>query len=756
MRHFTPHPYQHDIIDFIQSNKRCGVWASMGTGKTVSTLTALDHLSMVEDVFPALILAPLRVARSTWPDEIGKWTHTKHLKVSVITGNAKERQAALDAKADIYTMNYDNLVWLTETCGENWPFKTVVADEFTRLKSFRITQGSKRAKALGRVAHTKVDRFIGLTGTPSPNGLADLWGQTWFLDKGERLGRSFSAFESRWFAKGYDGYSLKPLSHSQGEIEGRLKDICLTVSGLPVDEPIHNFIHIDLPPEARKLYRQMEKDMFALIEGEGVEALNAAAKTMKCLQLANGAAYFSDDNKEWKEVHDEKLKALDSIIEEANGAPVLVAYKFKSDLSRLQKAFPKARQLDADPKTIRDWNAGKIPTLLAHPACLHPSTEVLTEYRGWVKITSVRPDERVYDGVDFVGHKGCYFSGTKPVRDVFGILMTENHKVLIGEKWVEAKNVRNTRNAKRKARYEYAGNDPYLSKMLSLQSRKNDVVTERNSSQQKRASVLSVLHRKHFPPNDRYPVLFNMERNEGKSDELREQRLGALRRSWAGRVRRVAKIRKFLPRHAQRIFGRFNNRQDRQFERVFSRKLQVGVELNAAGQQEQQSSYPLLRSQHAPSRILSRGQREQGGYVSTFECGDERRRGATGLCKQPIQKEPKISEVYDLVDCGPRHRFLIRNSNGEVFISHNSAGHGLNLAEGGNILAFFSLDWNLEEHLQIIERIGPMRQAQAGLDRPVYVHYILAKDTVDDMVRERLQTKKTVQEILLEALKRSK
>ena len=450
---FKPHDYQHDIIDFIQKNKRCGVWAAMGTGKTVSTLTALDHLSQVEEVFPALVLAPLRVAKSTWPDERDEWDHLAHLKISVITGMVAERKAALAAKADIYTMNYDNLVWLLETLGEDWPFKTVVADEFTRLKSFRLTQGSKRARALGRVAHSKVDRFIGLTGTPSPNGLKDLWGQTWFLDKGERLGRSFSAFEDRWFARGYDGHSLKPLPHAQVEIEKRLQDICLTVNGLPVDEPVYNTISVILPPPARKLYREMEKEMFTTIEGEAIEALNAAARTMKCLQLANGAAYFGEDSSEWKEVHDEKIRALESIVEEANGASVLVAYHFKSDLARLQKAFPKARVLDANPATIKDWNAGKIPLLFAHPA---------------------------------------------------------------------------------------------------------------------------------------------------------------------------------------------------------------------------------------------------------------------------------------------------------------SAGHGLNLARGGNILAFFSLNWNLEERMQIIERLGPMRQKQAGLNRPVFVHYISAKGTVDEMVLERLATKKTVQEIILAAMERRK
>jgi len=238
----------------------------------------------------------------------------------------------------------------------------------TRLKSFRIRQGGSRARALGQVAHTHVTRFIGLTGTPAPNGIKDLWGQTWFLDQGARLGRTFSAFEQRWFKKGYDGYSLVAYDHTQEEVQDKLKDICLTVTGLPVDEPMISPVYIDLPTPARRVYEEMEKELFAELETGGVvEAANAAVKTQKCLQLANGAMYV-DDDRNWEVVHNAKLDALESIIEEANGAPVLVAYHFKHDLERLRRRFTQARVLDADPSTIHQWNAGSIPLLLAHPA----------------------------------------------------------------------------------------------------------------------------------------------------------------------------------------------------------------------------------------------------------------------------------------------------------------------------------------------------------------------------------------------------
>lgn len=367
---FIPHPYQRDgIIRHIQALPRAGVFAGMGTGKTGSTLQALVELSLVEEVFPALILAPLRVARSTWPDEVAKWDNFRHLRVSAIAGDAKARLAAVNRPADIYTTNYEQIPWLVEHFKEKWPYKTIVADEWTRLKSFRLQQGSKRAAALKKVAHTLSPRFIGLTGTPAANGLKDLWGQLWFIDRGARLGHSFTAFRDRWFQLGFDGYSLEPMAHAHDEIQNLIRDVCLTVEGLPVDEPIATDVYVDLPAKARSLYRDMEREMLMWLDEtqEPITAANAAVRTSKLLQIANGAIY-TDENGSWEEVHRAKLEALDSIIEEAAGAPVLVAYNFKHDLARLRRAFPQGRVLDADPQTIRDWNAGRIPLLFAHPA----------------------------------------------------------------------------------------------------------------------------------------------------------------------------------------------------------------------------------------------------------------------------------------------------------------------------------------------------------------------------------------------------
>ncbi|MGR2920758.1 SNF2-related protein [Acinetobacter sp. 1125_18A] len=373
---FIPRIYQNTIISHIIDNPRCGVYAGMGTGKTSSTLTALEILEAFEPG-PALVVAPLRVAATTWPDEAKKWEHLKNFKVVAIVGTPEQRVYALKQKADVYTINYENLPWLVGYLGAKWPFKKIVADESTKLKGFRIRQGSVRARALGKVAHTKlVDRFIELTGTPAPNGLKDLWGQAWFLDRGQRLGTSFNSFTNRWFQQVQIGadrnaVQLIPFQHSQAEIHNKLQDICISIEAkdyFDIKEPIVNVIEIELTGKAKKIYKEMEQEMFIeLSESIEVEAFNAASKTMKCLQIASGAIY-TDENGSWEAIHDLKIQALESIIEEASGMPVLVSYHFKSDLARLLKAFPQGRHLDKDPQTIHDWNSGKIPILFAHPA----------------------------------------------------------------------------------------------------------------------------------------------------------------------------------------------------------------------------------------------------------------------------------------------------------------------------------------------------------------------------------------------------
>ena len=339
-------------------------------GKTSSTLTAIEALRFVEDS-PTLVVAPLRVANTTWPDEVAKWDHTSDLRIVPITGTEVQRRKAMYAKADVYTTNYESLPWLIEQYGDRWPFRNVVADESTKLKGFRLKGGGKRATILSKVAHTKIRRFVELTGTPSPNGLEDLWGQMWFVDRGMRLGRTFTGFKERWFMPHPSGYGTVPRKGAQEEMQQLLKDVCITVEAkdwFDIKEPIVNNVYVDMPTRMRSIYKDLEKKMFAELDtGQKLEAVNAAARTIKCLQMANGAAYVGEDTKEWQELHDQKLLALEEIVEESGGEPILVAYHFKPDLIRLKRHFKQGRELDRNPQTMLDWNAGKIPLLFAHP-----------------------------------------------------------------------------------------------------------------------------------------------------------------------------------------------------------------------------------------------------------------------------------------------------------------------------------------------------------------------------------------------------
>lgn len=387
---YTPREWNSRITNFTLDVPRPLIWSDMGSGKTASTLTALDALSLSGESHPALIIAPLIVARDTWPDEVRKWNHLRHTDIMPIIGSERERLAALRYDVSTYTVNYDNLVWLVEHFGERWPFRTVVADESRRLKSFRTKQGGKRTAALAKIAHTKAKRFIQLTGKPAPKGLDDLWGQAWFADGGQRLGRTYTAFKQRWFRTSPDGFGVEPFEFAQEQIHDALRDICLRIDMadyLDLELPVSVPRYIELPVAVRAKYREMEKEMFTRIEDRNVEAFNAAARTQKCLQLANGAVYVDplvegEENrgpKEWREVHDLKLQMLESIVEEAGGSPVLVAYHFKSDKARLLKAFPKARDL-SDPVQMREFKTGKYEVGLGHPASMGHGVDGLQEH----------------------------------------------------------------------------------------------------------------------------------------------------------------------------------------------------------------------------------------------------------------------------------------------------------------------------------------------------------------------------------------
>lgn len=364
---FIPKEYQPAIIDHIIDNQRCNVWASMGSGKSVCTLTAADILWNIagSNLTPALVLAPLRPARDVWSGESAKWDHLNGLVCSPVLGSPKERTAALARKADVYTINYENVQWLVEQFNKKpWPFKWCIADEATKLKGFRLRKGTKRAAALSKIAKY-TGRWTNLTGTPAPNGLVDLWGPNWFVDQGQRLGATYTKFFERWFDK--DEYTRKvtPKIYAQDQIMKALADITISVE-VDAPDPVPMPVYFDLPRRAREVYSSMENTLYAELGPDvAVEAMSAVAASMKCLQMTNGAVYINEQ-KDWEVIHDAKLKVLEEIIDETGGQPLLVSYWFVSDRVRLLKHFPFARELKSEQDMI-DWNNGKIAMGIGHP-----------------------------------------------------------------------------------------------------------------------------------------------------------------------------------------------------------------------------------------------------------------------------------------------------------------------------------------------------------------------------------------------------
>ena len=342
------------------------IWAWVS--KTISTLTAIDDLIYdYYDIQRVLVIAPKRVAETTWTDEAQEWDHTKGLRLSVAIGSQKKRVEALNADADIYVINRENVVWLVEYYGRHWPFDMVVIDEASSFKNHQ----AKRFKALKKV-RPLVKRIVELTGTPAPNGLLDLWAQMYLLDRGERLEKSITRYRDRYFdpdkRDGHIVYSWKLKPGASDEIYSRIGDVCVSMKSsdyLTLPPAMMNVVPVKLQPAAMKKYNDLEKELVLSIDEKDIVANTAASLSGKLLQMANGAVY--DENKEVVHIHDEKLDALEEIIDCNAGKSVMVFYYFKHDLARLKERFPNAKELDtAD--DIHDWNAGKIPLLLVHPA----------------------------------------------------------------------------------------------------------------------------------------------------------------------------------------------------------------------------------------------------------------------------------------------------------------------------------------------------------------------------------------------------
>lgn len=369
------HPYQERALEHIMNNEYCALFLDCGLGKTVTTLTAIKELLDNCIISNALVIAPKKVTQVTWSDEIKNWKHLQGLTISVIDGTAKQRREAMAAKADIYAVSRDNIVWLVLECGGvKLPYDMVVIDELSSFKN----HASKRFRAMRKVRKF-IPRVVGLTGTPAPNGLIDLFAQMYLIDQGQRLGKSITAYRDRFFRPDKRNgdivysYALKsPQEETEKQISDLISDITISMTAedyLKMPDKIMLYDYVDLAPKVLALYRDFEREqILELINSdEPISAASAAALSNKLQQFANGAIYDAERNV--KDLHDEKLDKLEEIVEAANGEPVLIAYSYKHDLERIMQKLKAYKPVKLEkPEHIAGWNSGRIPVLVTHPA----------------------------------------------------------------------------------------------------------------------------------------------------------------------------------------------------------------------------------------------------------------------------------------------------------------------------------------------------------------------------------------------------
>lgn len=357
------HAYQKRAVAHLLKNTHAALFMDMGLGKTIAALTAIDILMFKElDISHPLIVAPKRVVESVWSQEAAIWEHTKHLTFSKIVGSEKQRLTALNKKADIHLISRDNIRWLCDKF-ETLPFDMLVIDELSSFKN-----ASSRKFKLLRKKQPDFDRVVGLTGTPAPNSLMDLWSQLFLLDRGERLGRTITNYRQQFFYQIPRHYGHTIRKYSEDIIHHLIKDICISMEAkdyLELPKRKDNIINIEFPPDLAKQYEAFAREAVMELASKEVTAVNASVLTNKLLQFANGAIY--DQDKVVHSIHDLKMDAAQEIVRGANGKPVLIAWTYKFDRDKLLAKFPQARELKTD-QDIIDWNAGEIEILLMHPA----------------------------------------------------------------------------------------------------------------------------------------------------------------------------------------------------------------------------------------------------------------------------------------------------------------------------------------------------------------------------------------------------
>lgn len=744
------HEYQRKGIDFILEKKRCALFLSMGLGKTTTTLTAVSDLKDSFAVGKTLVIAPLRVANSVWLQETRIWDHLQHLTVSICTGPERNRTMSLSREADIYVINRENVAWLVQFYGDKWPFDCVVIDEASSFKS----SSSQRFKALKKIL-PYTDYMILLTGTPSPNGLLDLWSQIYLIDFGNRLGRTMTAYKQRFFESDYMGYKFVPREGSADKIHDLLKPIAMSMKAedyLELPDRIDIVEKVDLPAATLREYREFEKHLLAeLPEGEEIEAVSAAVLANKLLQ----------------------------------------------------------------------W-------------CISENTLVVT-YDGLKPIQTVTPEDLVWDGEEYVNCCGSVYMGEKPVINCYDVLMTEDHKVLTELGWMEAGVVNNVDASKRPSRADVRIPDGYWKGRNCKGGQSNLVVPmrlrEQSGSSKSEPAFKTpkneIMRMQAFGgyrfygtrPNG-VPPMAHMVKYAKEVFKPIGQRLEKLRGARDNGLPRMGRLFKILGGYAGRLFGQPYFGSHRQQWGLFKVELSVGNAKSTVSKYEKKCDYRYPK------------------WADEFNIGGKTVRSESGDAPRSdfsiqMAKEPMVRKTYDILNCGPRNRFVVLDSYGNPLIVHNcngalytddkgnwaevhkvkiealadlieqnegenilvaynyktdlerllkafpqarvldknpqtvvewnngqiplllahpaSAGHGLNLQRGGSMIVWFGLNWSLELYQQFNARLH-----RQGQDKPVRVVHIVAADCIDQRVMGVLADKDAQQSRLLNALKPKK
>ncbi|MEA1050484.1 SNF2-related protein [Lamprobacter modestohalophilus] len=754
------HAYQDRGAKWLIDHHDAGLFFDPGLGKSITTLTAIADLKARGELGgKVLIVGPPRVVTTVWAQEAAAWEHTAGLKVLVLAGTPEQRKQLLVERfrsADIVAVSYGLLSWLHKLVKrERWFW--VVIDESSMIKDHR----SKRWRNVAYTALAAKRRTI-LTGTPTPKSLADLWAQVTVADLGRRFGKSPTRFLNRYFIQDLDGRFVLRRDARQALTE-QLRDFALALRAkdyLDLPALVETVVPVTMPPSAWAVYEELARSFEAeLADGTQIDVANAGVMAGKLQQVAQGSIVV-DASGTWQELHTAKLDAVEELVSELGGEPVLIAYWYKHDLARLKTLFPEAPVLGGSLSErklnglIQRWNQGAISVLLFHPQCLDGSTEVLTETRGWVRIVDVLSHERVFDGVEFVAHGGCSYSGLKEVIEVFGIKMTPDHKLLVSGKWEKAEDVRDSADARRKAQYRKEPADSGRSEVQAVRERAQDAETERRQAQRAPFQILQTLCQRPTPQCDKSQDAQDLARDSEPLSRPGSPWLQAL--WWSGdlSLRALVGFRAFLRRHARRALARLNDRTHRRGRRLLEGELPLGHEHGTASEQTQQSRTDIQGRIDASSGAMPKDWSRQSKNARPAGQGHDPRRGCCERQGIDLRDGPLGTEirerahVYDLVNCGPRSRFLIRNANGEMFISHNSAGHGLNLQAGGRHLIWMAVPWSWELYTQATARL--YRQGQT---KPVMVYRIITEGTIDERILQVLADRQDGHDTLVAALK---